>query len=138
MTRSMKTLVGILIWIMTARGLDYVTGNSYDMGRLWGDHLTMPKLWGVACLIVAGLATIGLIFHKPRLIVNVGIAGMAVSVMFAIQVADMRMLSWPPEDIRIITDHLGHAAIWLLVSTTIHYRLGVEKRKELILEEADG
>ena len=138
MTRAMSALVAILSWVMVARGMDYVTGNRFDMGRVWGDHLTMPELWGAACLFVGLTAILGLVINKPRLVVNIGLVGMAISVMFAIQVADMRMFEWPPEDIRIITDHLGQAASWLLVSTTIHYRLGVEKRKAAILEEADG
>lgn len=137
-TRAMSALVAILSWVMVARGMDYVTGNRYDMGRLWGDHLAMPNVWGTACLFVGFTAILGLVIRKPRLVVNVGLVGMAISVMFAIQVADMRMFEWPPEDIRIITDHLGQAASWLLVSATIHYRLGVEKRKAAILEEADG
>lgn len=138
MTRAMKALVCILIWIMTARGIDYVTGSSYDMGRLWGEHLFMPELWGAACLAIAVLSAVGVLASWPRLVANAALAGMATSVMFAVQVADMRMFRWPPEDIRIITDHLGHAAIWLLVAVTILYRLGVEKRKAKILEEADG
>lgn len=138
MTRAMRILVAILIWIMAARGIDYVTGNSYDMGRLWGDHLFMPELWGTACLIIAVVSASGLLFRWPRLVANTALAGMATSVMFAVQVADMRMFRWPPEDIRIITDHLGHAAIWLLVAVTILYRLGIEKQKVKILEEADG
>lgn len=138
MNRSMRVLVVILIWIITARGVDYSTGNSHNMGRLWGDHLTMPELWGAACLVIAALATIGLIGKWPRLVANTALWGMATSVMFAVQVADARMFRWPPEDIRIITDHLGHAAIWLLVAVTILYRLGVENRKAKILEEADG
>lgn len=134
----MKVLVGILAWVMAARGIDYVSGNSYDMGRLWGDHLSMPELWGSACLIIALLSVIGLVFNRTRLVINTAVGGMAVCVMFAIQVAEMRMFTWPPEDIRIITDHLGHAASWLLVAATIQYRAGVEKRKTEILEEADG
>jgi len=134
----MKVLVGILAWVMTARGIDYVSGNSYDMGRLWGDHLFMTELWGAACLIIALLSVIGLVFDRTRLVINTAVGGMAVCIMFAIQVAEVRMFAWPPEDIRIITDHLGQAAMWLLVAVTVHYRSGVEKRKAEILEEADG
>lgn len=138
MTRAMRALVIILVWIMAARGVDYVTGSTYDMGRIWGDQLTMPEMWGMACLIVAGLTVVGLVLNRPRWVANIAIGGMAVSTMFAVQIADVRMFTWPPEDIRIITDHLGHAATWLLVAVTIHYRLGVDRRKNEILEEADG
>lgn len=134
----MRVLVAILSVGMIARGVDYVSGNSYDMGRLWGDHLTIPELWGIACLIVAALALLGLALNRVGLVINAGIAGMAISVMFAVQVADMRMFLWPPEDVRIITDHLVTAATWLLASATIHYRRGVDRRKQTIMEEADG
>lgn len=138
MTRAMQYLVTIMTVVETARGIDYVTGNSYHMGRVWADELSMPMIWGIACLVVATIAVWGLVRDQPRVIVNAAVGGSAVAFMFAIQIADMRMFAWPPEDIRIMASHLGTSAIWTLIAATIHYRLGVEKRKTEILEEADG
>lgn len=138
MTRTMQALVVVLTGVMTARGIDYVTGNSYLLGRVWGDSLTMPEMWGTASLIVAGISLIGLLFKKPRIILNAAIGGAAVCLMFAYQVANVRMFSWPPEDIRLMVDHLGHSATWALIAASIHYRMGVERKKEEILEGDDG
>lgn len=138
MTRTMQALVAIMTTVEIVRGIDYVTGNSYHLGRVWADELSMPMIWGIACLVVAAVAVWGLVRDKPRVVINAAIGGAAVSAMFAIQIADMRMFAWPPEDIRLIGTHIGNASIWALIVATTHYRLGVEKRKTEILEEADG
>lgn len=138
MTRAMKALVTIMSLILVARGIDWLTGDSYYMGKVWGGGLDTPELWGAACLIVAGLAFLGLLLNRQKIVVNAGIAGAAVCTMFAVQIADQRMFAWPPEDIRLIADHLGHAATWALATVTILHRSAVEGRKTEILEEADG
>lgn len=138
MTRAMQALVSIMSAIMLARGVDYLTGNSFDMGRIWGDQLGMPELWGTACVLVVILAVGGLIAKKSKLVINGALLGTAVCIMFAVQVADMRMFAWPPEDIRIIADHLGHAALWCMVVIVVTYREGVDKRKASIIRGVDG
>lgn len=138
MTRTMQALVAIMTTVETVRGIDYVTGNSYHLGRVWADELSMPMIWGIACLVVSAVAVWGLVRDRPRVVINAAIGGAAVSAMFAIQIADMRMFAWPPEDIRLIGTHIGNAAVWALIAMATHYRLGVEKKKTEILEEADG
>lgn len=138
MNRAMQALVAIMSAVMLARGVDYLTGNSFDMGRIWGDQLGMPELWGTACVIVVILAFGGLLTKKSKLVINGALMGAAVYIMFAVQVADTRMFAWPPEDIRLIADHIGHAAMWGLVVAVVVYREGVDKRKAAIIRGVDG
>lgn len=138
MNRAMQALVAIMSAVMLARGIDYLTGNSFDMGRIWGDQLGMPELWGTACVLVVILSVGGLITKKSKLVINGALMGAAVCIMFAVQVADTRMFAWPPEDIRLIADHIGHAAMWGMVVVVVVYRQGVDKRKAAIIRGVDG
>ena len=136
--KTLRTLVLLLSLVAIITGVDYVTGNSYHMGRVWGDEYTTPLLWGLACLVTATIALVGIVAYKPKVLVFACCLGASVYAMFAIQIADTRMFAWPPEDIRLIANHIGQSFTWALVGVATFYRHGVEKRKEAILEEADG
>lgn len=141
MTRALRAFVYILSFMALARGLDYVTGNEYDLGRLWGEDVAMPYLWGAACLAGGVAAVVAAVFRFPGLAVNAGIFNFATNVMLAAQVAEYRMLPypWPPEDIRITVDHLGHAVLWLTIAVVVWWREGVlRRRSEIIEENMDG
>lgn len=136
--KAVRALVILLSLVAIVTGVDYITGNSYHMGRVWGDEYATPLLWGIACLVTATVALVGIAASKPKVLIFASCLGASVYAMFAIQIADARMFAWPPEDIRLIADHIGQSSIWVLVGVTTFYRHGVEKRKEAILEEADG
>lgn len=138
MNKTLRTLVVLLSLVAIVTGVDYVTGNSYHMGRVWGDEYSTPFLWGVACLITATIALAGVATYQPKVLVFAACLGASVYAMFAVQIADIRMFAWPPEDIRLIANHIGTSFIWALIGVATYYRHGVEKRKEAILEEADG
>lgn len=137
MTRALRAVVYILSFMALARGLDYVTGNEHDMGRMWADEVAMPYLWGAACLVGGVAAVAAVLFHIPGLAINAGIFNFAVNVMFAAQVVESRMspVPWPPEDVRIPVDHLGHAALWMAVAVVVWWREGVKRRRSEIFEE---
>lgn len=136
--RTLRTLVLLLSLVAIVTGADYLTGNSYHMGRVWGDEYATPLVWGIACLVTATIALSAVAAMKPKVLVFAACLGASVYAMFAIQIADARMFAWPPEDIRLIADHIGQSLTWALVGVTTFYRHGVEIRKEAILEEADG
>lgn len=136
--KTLRALVLLLSLVAIVTGVDYVTGNSYHMGRVWGDEYSTPLLWGIACLVTATIALVGVIAYKPKVLVFAACLGASVYAMFAVQIADIRMFAWPPEDIRLIATHVGHSLTWALVGVATFYRHGVEIRKEAILEEADG
>lgn len=138
MNKSLRALVVLISLVAIVTGVDYVTGNSYHMGRVWGDEYTTPLLWGVACLITATISLVGIATSKPKVLIFASCLGASVYAMFAVQIADIRMFAWPPEDIRLIANHIGQSFIWALVGVTTFYRYGVDLRKEIILEEADG
>lgn len=136
--KTLRTLVLLLSLVAIVTGVDYVTGNSYHMGRVWGDEYSTPLLWGIACLVTATIALVGVIAYKPKVLVFGACLGASVYAMFAVQIADIRMFAWPPEDIRLIAGHIGTSLTWALIGVATFYRHGVEIRKEAILEEADG
>lgn len=136
--KTLRTLVALLSLVAIATGIDYVTGNSYHMGRVWGDEYSTPLLWGIACLITATIALVGIATSKPKVLIFASCLGASVYAMFAVQIADIRMFAWPPEDIRLIANHVGQSFTWALVGVATYYRHGVDLRKEAILEEADG
>lgn len=138
MNKSLRALVVLISLVAIVTGVDYVTGNSYHMGRVWGDEYSTPLLWGVACLVTATIALVGIATSKPKVLIFASCLGASVYAMFAVQIADIRMFAWPPEDIRLIANHIGQSFIWALVGVTTFYRYGVDLRKEIILEEADG
>ena len=133
-----KTLRTLLSLVAIATVIDYVTGNSYHMGRVWGDEYSTPLLWGIACLITATIALVGIATSKPKVLIFASCLGASVYAMIAVQIADIRMFAWPPEDIRLIANHVGQSFTWALVGVATYYRHGVDLRKEAILEEADG
>lgn len=139
MTRSLKAGVAILSTMLLVRGVDYVTGNSYDTdGRVIEDNLTLPGWWGATCLLVAFLVFAALLVGRAPLVKNLCLVAFSVNVMFAVQIYESRMLPfpWPPEDIRLVADHIGHASLWLLFAATVWWREGVRRRRSELLEEA--
>lgn len=42
MTREVRFVAWVLAAMLGFRGLDYVTGNTYPMGRAYGEEVAMP------------------------------------------------------------------------------------------------
>lgn len=137
MSRAIAVYVFIFSCMSLSRGVDYVTGNSVDRGRLLDDALSMPMVWGTACLVGGALGIISLYVKSGVFAVNTAIVNFAVSVMLGVQVfhADMLPTPWPPEDVRIATDHFGQAAAWAATAFTLWWREGVRKRTSGVVEE---
>lgn len=138
MNRPLVAVVAILSFVAVTTGVDYVTGNSYDMGRTFGDQLVAPYVWGVACLLVGISALVGVIRKDDILAINSAIGGMATYAMFSFQIFETRMLPhpWPPEDLRLLSNNLGLAALWMVVALTLFFRQGVDRKKAALLKEA--
>lgn len=136
MTRAVKAIVGLLVFEMFVRSVDYLTGDSHP-NSFWEDGLQMPAVWGSTCLAATLLILFGLARNKPGVVQTGSIVSFAIYVMFAIQVFEMRMLPypWPPEDTRIVATHLMVAGCWLTVAVTIWWREYINLRKT---EELEG
>lgn len=139
MTKEGTAFAWVLNLLLFARGLDYVTGNSFDMGREWGEQVSMPIYWGTACIVTSVLVTVALLWKRFKALKFFALVAFGINVMFAVQSADYRMLPvpWPPEDFRLLGDHLGHAAMWLILAVTLWWREGISRRRNEILEEAE-
>lgn len=141
MPRAQRVLIWILLLMEFVRGVDYLTGNQNDVGSVHPDEVGMPLVWGTACVAAASVAAVGVYFVRKSWVINGAIASFAVNLMLAWQVFEVRMLPypWPPEDTRIIVDHVGHAAIWALVAGVVWWRGGVQRRcSEIMKEQTDG
>lgn len=139
MNWAIRSTLGVLAWMSLTRGVDYLTGNEFDMGRLMDDNLPLPEAWGWGCVVLAVVAVAAAWTGSPRVAMHAGVLGLAVNVMLAVQIFDVRMMPWPwpPEDARIITDHLAHAAMWVIVAGDQAWREAVEKKKSLLFAEMD-
>lgn len=137
MTRTVKALMLILALMMFAIGLDYVTGNQHQLINDWSDETDMPLVWGSACLLFAAAAVYSVVWARNMFAVNTLLFGFAVNVMFAVQVYDPRMspIPWPPEDVRLITNHLAHAGCMLVLAAALWWREGVKRRCSEIIEQ---
>lgn len=137
MSRAERALIWILLVMELVRGVDYLTGNQNNMGAGPDDGLSMPFVWGVACVVASLIALIGVLSMSRQWVINGAIASFAVNAMLAWQVFESRMLPipWPPEDTRVIVDHLGHAAIWALIAGVVWWRGGVQRRSSEIVKE---
>lgn len=130
MTRAVKVFVGLLVFEMLTRSVDYLTGDSYPNGRFEED-ISMPVVWGTACLAAALIVLFGLARSKPAVVQTGSTVSFAIYTMFAFQVFEMRMLPypWPPEDTRIVATHLTVAGLWLTAAVTIWWREYIARRK---------
>lgn len=137
MTREVRFVAWVLAVILGFRGLDYVTGNTYPRGYVYGEEVFMTAYWGAACLVTTVLAVVSLVLRKPAWLKNTALLGFAINTMFVVQAAEVRMLPvpWPPEDFRLVFDHLGHAALWFFVASILWWREGVRLRRSQILTE---
>lgn len=135
MTRTMQALLAAMAFPSLWRAIDYTTGNSYQLGREWGEELYLPMLWGAACAIIALGGFIAAFTRSYTIGINTSILGMAVYVMFAVTVFQTRMLPypWPPEDVRLVSDHLASSAIWGILGLSLLFRRGVERKKSELL-----
>lgn len=136
MTRSLTAGVAILNTMLFVRGVDYSTGNVYDAaGRVFGDHIDMPGVWGASCLAISILVYAAIAVRWVQVLKNLCLFAFGVNAMFAVQIYEARMfpVPWPPEDTRLIADHIGHAALWLLFAATIWWREGVRRRRSELL-----
>lgn len=142
MTRTMQAMIGILSVMMLSRGVDYITGDSIDRSPIWVENLSQPEVWGIACIVLAVTGGYAVIARCPVAGKWVGFLGFAVNAMFAVQIwaPSMSPWPWPPEDTRLVTDHLGHAGGYAVMSLSLWWRMGVERRmqEKLEQEQLDG
>lgn len=137
MTRTLRCIIILQIVQIVARGTDLLYSSPYGA---W-----MPKdvggaeamVWGIACLIAAGVVLVGLISRHPAITVYGCLTGFAVYTMFAVFVFDDTIIPPPPRDWRFFADHVVVAGIWLVSAVSISFRHGVYKilRRE---EAKDG
>lgn len=135
MNKSLMAFAWVLSTMLAVRGLDYVTGDSFSASFRISDGAEMPLYWGWASLIAAALVMGSLVLKRARLLQNSALVCFAINAMFAVQAFAYRMLPvpWPPEDTRLVADHIGHSLLWLLIAVTLWWREGIVRRKEAIL-----
>lgn len=135
MNKSLMAFAWILSTMLAVRGLDYVTGDSFSASVRISDGAEMPLYWGWASLIAAALVMGSLVLKQSRFLQNSALVCFAVNAMFAVQVFAYRMLPvpWPPEDARLVADHIGHSLLWLLIAAALWWRAGIVRRREAIL-----
>lgn len=135
MNKSLMAFAWVLSTMLAVRGLDYVTGDSFAASVKISDGAEMPLYWGWASLIAAALVMGSLVLKQARLLQNSALVCFAINAMFAVQAFAYRMLPvpWPPEDTRLVADHIGHSLLWLLIAAALWWREGIVRRREAIL-----
>lgn len=139
MTKFLIGQVVLMTVLLAGYGLDYLTGNTFDMGRVYGEGVYMPTYWGAACLATSVYVVYGLLRRCPKALINASLVAFAINTMFAVQIADSRMLPvpWPPEDFRLLFGHVVHAGIWASIALALWWREGVTRRSDELLAEGE-
>lgn len=124
MTRTMQLLLLVGALQLVARGTDLLFSpesgvNALDMGGAQG------AVWGITCLIAAAVVLVGLLLRSPVIAVQGSLIGFAVYGMFAWFVLDNTILTYPPDDWRILASHVAFSAFWLTFAVSISFRHGV-------------
>lgn len=140
MDKSLKAISTVLVFMLLVRGVDYITGDPVSASVKVSDGAEMPLYWGLACVVAAVAAAVSLLANKAAWLQNTALVCFAIYAMFAVQAFDSRMLPfpWPPEDTRLIADHIGHSVLWMLVAITIWWRKGINRRRSELLGEGKG
>lgn len=135
MNKTLMAFSWVLTLMLAARGVDYVTGDSFAAPVKISEGAEMPLYWGWAAISAAALVSVSLVMRHPRFLQNAALVCFAINAMFAVQAFDYRMLPvpWPPEDTRLVTDHIGHALLWFLIAAALWWREGIVRRREAIL-----
>lgn len=133
--RILFLLIVALSLNLFLRGVDYVTGNSFDVSAT-EDDLFATSVWGFASLAAVAVTVFGLVSRKPIFLQFGAVASFAIYSMFAIQTFNVRMLPfpWPPEDVRLVSAHLLEAFLWLSVAVEVKKDRYV---REKVAEEMD-
>lgn len=135
MNKTLMAFAWVLATMLAVRGLDYVTGDSVAAPVKVSEGAEMPLYWGWASLAAAALVIGSLIMKKANFLQNSALVCFAINAMFAVQAFAYRMLPvpWPPEDTRLVVDHIGHSLLWLLIAVALWWREGVVRRRDAIL-----
>lgn len=136
MNKTLMAITAVLAAMLAVRGIDYVTGDPVSAGVRISDGAEMPLYWGWASIAASLAVAASLVFKKHTALLNSALVCFAINAMFAVQVFDPRMapVPWPPEDTRLVFDHVGHAALWFVIAATVWWREGINRRREVILE----
>lgn len=135
MNKTLMAFAWVLATMLAVRGIDYVTGDSAAAPVKVSEGAEMPMYWGWASLVATVLVMGSLVLKKASFLQNSALVCFAINAMFAVQAFDFHMLPapWPPEDTRLVTDHIGHALLWLLIAVALWWREGVVRRRDVIL-----
>lgn len=135
MNKTLMAFAWVLTTMLAVRGIDYVTGDSAAAPVKVSEGAEMPMYWGWASLVATVLVMGSLVLKKASFLQNSALVCFAINAMFAVQAFDFHMLPapWPPEDTRLVTDHIGHALLWLLIAVALWWREGVVRRRDVIL-----
>lgn len=111
---------------LVARGTDLLFSPvndeiARDVGGAQG------VVWGATCLIAAAVVLVGVLRRSPIIAVQGSLIGFAVYAMFAWFVLEYTILIDPPDDWRILADHVSNSAFWLIVAVSISFRHGVHQ-----------
>lgn len=139
MTRTLQVVIWLCVIQMLGRGTDLVFSNPYKHSQALDLGGVEELIWGVACLVSAGVVLVGLLFKKSPVLVNGCLMAFATYVMFAWYVVDETMLLWPPDNWRIFLDHACRGALWLVLALCVSFRQGIIRIRARKREEAvDG
>lgn len=139
MTKTARALFALGVMNLVGRGTDY----------LFSPHQTIPpeivalaplEAWGVACLIAAGIVTLGLFTGWVRVVVAGGALAAALYVAFAVQRGVILMATDPLSDWREGTTLLAGAGAWIVLSLSAVIRNAVvqARRVECCVAEVGG
>lgn len=126
--------VNLIIIIATvqlvSRGADYLTGNpNPGVGAFEIGNYTPALVWGLTCLSVAAIITIGLLLKSHRTVRNGAAIAMCVYLAFAVVVCDA-VFKDGLDDWRFFTGYIIGAATWLVLAGSLTMSIAVIENRE--------
>ncbi|MDO4915884.1 hypothetical protein [Corynebacterium sp.] len=125
MTKALRAVIVCLLFTLTLRGLDYVTGSAGGER----EAALPPLIWGTTCLVTAAVVAVGLVWHITKAIIAGALMAAATYTMFALYQIPLIFDSHPIDDWRGFGDYVALAGLWAVVCVTLALRFHVAQMR---------
>lgn len=132
--REFRAIIWIVTFQLASRGADYISGNPKpDAGVFSTSDYTPALLWGITCLAVAAIVTVGMMLKRARVVRAGACIAASVYLSFAVLVFDDAIRDGL-DDWRFCTGYLCAMGIWGVVAWVLTMHIAVVDSRE----ESDG
>lgn len=123
-------VIAILTFQLASRGADYLSGNPKPgVGAIETSDYTPAMVWGICCVIVAGVVAVGLATKSLRTVRDGACLAICIYLSFAVLVVDDAFRDGL-DDWRFCTGYLAAAGLWGVMAWYVTMRMAVAASRE--------